>query len=72
MAEEIVAEEEEARRDAQPRSLHDLEAEKAVRLAEWQQQLSTEEIANNTNFAPVKGDWRARVAASQSKKARTT
>jgi len=45
-----------------PRSLEELEEQKRARLDGWEQSLSSQELKANANFAPVKGDWRARVA----------
>lgn len=63
-AEEEAIEEEEAR----PRSFEELEAEKRRRLSEWKDGLSTDHTQRNTNFAPVVGDWRARVAEARARK----
>jgi hypothetical protein len=63
VATEMEAEEEAAHEERRPRSLLDLEEEKRARLAEWKTTLSSEEVAANSNFAPIKGDWRARVAS---------
>jgi len=63
VATEIELEEEEAQEQRRPKSLLEIEEEKRARLAEWEATLSREEVAANANFAPIKGDWRARIAS---------
>mmetsp|Transcript_39222 Transcript_39222/g.103380 ORF Transcript_39222/g.103380 Transcript_39222/m.103380 type:complete len:106 (+) Transcript_39222:399-716(+) len=52
-----------------PPSLGEIERAKRQRLAAWKQALPAEEAERNTNFAPVAGDWRARVARVRERKA---
>ena len=62
--EEAAFENEESR----PQSLHELEAAKKARLSEWKASLTSAETERNINFAPVVGDWRARVAQARARK----
>lgn len=64
--------EDEERLDSEERadpSLERIEQRKRQRLAEWKDRVTEEEATHNNNFAPVVGDWRARVAQARSKRA---
>ena len=63
-AEVLLEEEIEAAAHA-PESLEELARRKRQRLTEWEQALDVE---RNANFAPLSGDWRARVARARQRK----
>ena len=67
-AEVAIEEKLDAAADAPP-SLAVLEQRKRQRLSEWKGSLTEEDTVRNTNFAPIGGDWRDRVARARQRKA---
>jgi len=62
---EAVEEEDLEEEEERPMSLDEMETAKKARLADWKASLSSIDTEHNTNFAPVAGDWRARVARAR-------
>jgi len=63
-----VAIEEQLDKAEEAPSLEVLEQRKRKRVSEWVETLSQEETERNTNFAPVAGDWRERLARARQRK----